>query len=42
MINQSTGIQNTIVITIETNLTREIHTIEHITVGTTIGLGSMK
>ena len=35
-------IQNTIVITIETNPTMEIHTIDHITVDTTIGQGSMK
>ena len=30
------------VITIETNHTVEIHTIEHFTVDTTIGKGSMK
>ena len=41
-INIIKGIQNTIVITIETNHTMEIHTIDHITVDTTIGQGSMK
>ena len=43
-INIGTGIQNTIamVIITETNNTVDIHTIEHITVDTTIGQGSMK
>ena len=41
-INIITEIQKTMVITIETNHTVEIHTIEHITVDTTIGQGSMK
>ena len=41
-INIIIGIQNTRVITIETNHAVGKHTIEHITVDTTIGLGSMK
>ena len=41
-INIIKGVQNTIVITIETNPIMEIHTIDHITVDTTIGQGSMK
>ena len=41
-INIITGIQNAIVVTIETNHTIEIHTIEHITVDTTIRQGLMK
>ena len=41
-INIIAGIPNTMVITTQTNHTVKIHTIEHITIDTTIGQRSMK